>query len=41
MNKRIAVRVACGEIDADRIVKGAFQRHGKTRRIMSRWILKN
>jgi len=36
MNKRRADHVAWGKIDADRIVKGASQRHGKTRRIMSR-----
>jgi len=37
MNKRRADNVAWrGGIDADRIMKGASQRHGKTRRIMSR-----
>jgi len=37
MNKRRADYVAGGgEIAADRTVKGAFLRHGKTRRIMSR-----
>jgi len=36
MNKRRVDYVAGEEIAADRTVKGAVQRHGKTRRIMSR-----
>jgi len=36
MIKRRADHVAGEEIDTDRIVKGASQRRGKTRTIMSR-----